>query len=508
MKKKLLFLFCCISFFVEGQVTFQKGYGTIRNESANDIITFNDNSSVVSANNYMFPDSGFLLLKINEIGNVVWSKRISTTFYNQGFAPFHLEKTYDQNILVSYSNLSEFILIKLDTAGNLIWSNSYSIPSFPGGFYRVYKTRDLGFILWASYNDSIDRWLILKTDSLGNSQWCKSYNIDSSSSLIGQSFVQTDDGNFLMSGIYEPNLSSNYFLFTMKLDTLGNAIHSFATNYLTFGGGLSSHCYRTGSNSFIEPSPYSLICYDSLGSVLWQEQYDNFQALNSCVVKSSGHLFCNGYYYDSLQYIYPGFIETDSLGNIVQSFINSINPSELDFIDSLSDGSIVSAGSISGPDSTDIYIVKADSSNQGTCNMSPVLITHHPLMVNSSPITLQTSVNISTVVTYTQTILPVILNETTYCYNINSTSNLVSTDKVLVISPNPFHTTATLIINNSENKNYELKIYNTMGALVESLHGNTSSEIKIDRKNLSDGLYFFQLTTSGMQSATRKFVIE
>ncbi len=78
------------------------------------------------------------------------------------------------------------------------------------------------------------------------------------------------------------------------------------------------------------------------------------------------------------------------------------------------------------------------------------------------------------------------------------------------LSPNPFHNFAKLEIKHSNSKNCELEIYNSMGALVrfeKIMAGNNQQEIIIERGNLVDGFYFYQLTNNEL-STSGKFVIE
>jgi len=86
----------------------------------------------------------------------------------------------------------------------------------------------------------------------------------------------------------------------------------------------------------------------------------------------------------------------------------------------------------------------------------------------------------------------------------------------ITFSPNPFHTTARLEINNSEFriKNCDLKIYNTLGVLVRqekisNLNPDSDREYILHRDDLNDGLYFYELLTSDSSPiGTGKFIIE
>ncbi|MCK4406565.1 MAG: T9SS type A sorting domain-containing protein [Bacteroidales bacterium] len=67
-------------------------------------------------------------------------------------------------------------------------------------------------------------------------------------------------------------------------------------------------------------------------------------------------------------------------------------------------------------------------------------------------------------------------------------------DKV-IIYPNPFKTTAILKINEEIQINSaELSIYDTYGREIRKITNITSNEVEINRKGMSSGLYFYQLS--------------
>lgn len=94
-------------------------------------------------------------------------------------------------------------------------------------------------------------------------------------------------------------------------------------------------------------------------------------------------------------------------------------------------------------------------------------------------------------------------------------------DKICPVSiaPNPFHTSACLKIGSAgaigtygtkmELKNCSLKIYNSIGLLVREEVIESLSSFQLRRNSLSEGLYFYELTSSGSGLIGRgKFVVE
>ena len=76
------------------------------------------------------------------------------------------------------------------------------------------------------------------------------------------------------------------------------------------------------------------------------------------------------------------------------------------------------------------------------------------------------------------------------------------------IYPNPTDKTAILEFYNSKNENCTLKLYNTHGRLVQTITDITTDKVEIERKKLSNGLYFFELHTDRQIIANGKLIIE
>ncbi len=99
----------------------------------------------------------------------------------------------------------------------------------------------------------------------------------------------------------------------------------------------------------------------------------------------------------------------------------------------------------------------------------------------------------------------------TIYYGVGIGINETEKNTSVEIFPNPFHDQASInaqFIPQNAGHDAQLKIYNAMGALVRrQTITNQESQI-INRNNLPDGLYFFELTTDNKQLSTGKFVIE
>lgn len=84
---------------------------------------------------------------------------------------------------------------------------------------------------------------------------------------------------------------------------------------------------------------------------------------------------------------------------------------------------------------------------------------------------------------------------------VQSSVNQLSASQQLLIYPNPFNSSATILFD-SEVINAELNIYNLQGQIVRSVNNISGNKIEIERGNLERGNYFIRLTQDGKTIAT------
>jgi len=74
--------------------------------------------------------------------------------------------------------------------------------------------------------------------------------------------------------------------------------------------------------------------------------------------------------------------------------------------------------------------------------------------------------------------------------------------------PNPFSNYTTINPAHGYGEPYVLNLYNSQGQLVRSTAGNVSGAVKIERNDLTAGIYFFRMTGSKELLANGKFIIQ
>jgi len=86
---------------------------------------------------------------------------------------------------------------------------------------------------------------------------------------------------------------------------------------------------------------------------------------------------------------------------------------------------------------------------------------------------------------------------------VNDAENLNANVSVF---PNPLHTSSTLTLLDNNSKTVELDLYDVYGRRVRNAKFEQS--IKIDRENLSGGVYFYKVTGEGSILATGKLIVD
>lgn len=205
----------------------------------------NDNGYILIGGKTINDNGDFLLVKINSLGDTVWTRNFGSQIFDYGLSIF---QTYDNGFLafgnIVYSNQNiKLYFLKTDSLGNLQWSKIYGDTNT---FYQMLygenaiqsKFENSFYITGFSSNfPSLDtnKIFLLKVDENGNRLWEKFYKKDTLH-LRGFAVDQTSDSGFVISGdafdspVFTKNLSDPQFLYVLKLDKNG-IINPIGINY-------------------------------------------------------------------------------------------------------------------------------------------------------------------------------------------------------------------------------------------------------------------------------------
>ncbi|MFN0188257.1 MAG: T9SS type A sorting domain-containing protein [Bacteroidia bacterium] len=166
---------CLMKIDSVGNKIWAKHYGSIYNDFGKDIVQTNDGDFIVTGFTINAgpngPDDPFLL-KVNEAGDLVWSKRYGLTKNEYGLSVLSLP---DGGIVmqgISYylttSNHAFNFLIRTDSVGDTIWTKRYNTSTLLH-YSKVLQTFDGGYIFsnYSRLPNNLYETLVIKTDSSG-----------------------------------------------------------------------------------------------------------------------------------------------------------------------------------------------------------------------------------------------------------------------------------------------------------------------------------------------------
>jgi hypothetical protein len=492
--------------------------------------------------------------KLSPTGNLLWAKRMgsagtdrpaaltldaSGNVYTTGF--FIGTADFDPGTgvsnLVSSGPGNDVYISKLDASGNFVWAKSFSGGNADAGY--AIKLDALGNIyVTGSFNGTVDfdpgtgtfpltsagqsDVFVAKLDPLGNLIWVQKLGGTNTESGLGITVDAAGNvltiGNFLGTVDFDPGISTftlssaggafNEDVFISKLDASGNFVWAVkigntnadvgtsiqcdaAGDVYTTGGFSSIVDFDPGASTFTLSSVGSLDAFvyklSSAGNFMWVKQMGGTSTArgNSLFRDASGNLYTTGNFsgiggsdFDPG----PGVFNLTAVGSFANIFISVLDPAG-NFLTAYGMGGTSSAvGSsiaVDGPGN-----IIASGYFYGTCDFDPTPGTYTLTSPNSQ--------NDAFVVKLGPT--PTGIKESMEEISIN-------------IYPNPFSSQLTI-----EHKNLgrqaRIKVYNSTGHEVHVEAEISQGKITINRGELTQGVYFFNISENNSSKANGKFLLE
>lgn len=179
-------------------------------------------------------DYDFAVIRLDLNGDVLWNHTYGT---NEFDIPIHAERTSDGGYLIGGNSrvgnyYSSVYLVKIDSIGNFLWSKKYNTsPAFSKcSLSRVLETQDHGFIIAGATNADnlvINDALLIRTDSVGNMRWIYTYGEQGDDHAFDMKILQ--DGTYLFCGSTSSvDITGLNDMMLMQVDTSGNLIGNWA----------------------------------------------------------------------------------------------------------------------------------------------------------------------------------------------------------------------------------------------------------------------------------------
>ncbi|HRI29449.1 MAG TPA: hypothetical protein PK715_15435, partial [Chitinophagales bacterium] len=177
-------------------------------------------------NDFPLDQGNILLMKIDAIGNVLWSKVHNVGSMDQGL---NFSRTADGGFIVgcvsalSNSQIFRPYILKADSVGNFMWGRQYFTNGGRGDNSGVRQLNDGGYIICGSYGavnttgtsiqTQIEMYL-LRTDATGTPLWYRIYgnpinNFGGYAHDYAYDFTPTLDGGYMIVGRKDSMLSAS-----------------------------------------------------------------------------------------------------------------------------------------------------------------------------------------------------------------------------------------------------------------------------------------------------------
>lgn len=235
-----------------GNILWQKTYGGSNFDNAMNVLETNDGGYILGGTSNSIDgdvllnngDNDFWLLKINNLGTILWQRNFGGNGYDSlnnliktsdgGY--IMTGETYSTN-LPSYHNAGDVLVIKTDSLGNLIWQKCFGgsnwdygskvIETSDGNLLIGGSTRSSNFDVTFNHGGFFDFW-VFKINQNGILIWQKTYGGSNGEQLT--SIIETNDGNYLACGLSNSidgdltiNNGGNDF-WILKVSPIGNLI--------------------------------------------------------------------------------------------------------------------------------------------------------------------------------------------------------------------------------------------------------------------------------------------
>jgi hypothetical protein len=428
------------------------------------------------------------ILRTDSAGDLLWSKTYGLL---QNDVLGKIELTSDSNYIAvgtTFSpgnNTGDIYVIKINDTGDTLWTRIIGGPVYDAGI-NITPTDDGGCAICGrvySYGAGLRDVMLSRIDGNGNILWFKTYG--GLYTEEGMAVTHTSDNGYVITGATETFSPNGYYdVYMIKTDSAGTMLWS--KNY---GGDKIDATYVV-----IEAPDGGYVVTGFTDSWAYLSQRTNNQL--ALLGDDSSHVFV---------------MKVNVMGDTLWSRAigGSIQDEAYALINAADGGYIVGAysNSFSGTDSLDAYIIHLDSLGNGGCNnwaISPHV--GNPNTIENSYVpTVTSGLMVANAATVQDTVT---FQLTDPCANVPVEEHHYNKTDGIVF-PNPFSSSATVrLVDGKISEPIILTIYDVFGKTVRTEKvASSSNRVKIERKNLPDGIYFIEINASGKNSMRTKIII-
>lgn len=437
-----------------------------------------------------------ILVRTDNNGDTLWTRKYS------GCQTFSAKQTIDGGYVFAGNTalgagLGDVSLMKTDSAGNVLWSKSYGGTDFDCAF-SVDNATEGGYIItgWTkSFGAGDFDVYLIRVDSVGDTLWTKSYG--TTDSETGFSVSQTTDGGYIIGAHTEDTLGFGWGdIYLIKTDSLGNTgCNQMSTNTIignipiTISSGLmiGSGAMVTNAATIVNNAFFSdsMLCSLSLSINVVDVSCNGICDGTAITIPVTGlppfsYLWSTGPTSDSITGLCPGVYTVTVVDSNSDTAYGSVTVNEpLPLSIALTstpafgtncDGTATSIPSGGTPPYT--YQWDAPAGNQTTQTADSLCVGNYCVTVtDTNGCTVDTCISVSVGI-----------------------HSIINNQSTITIYPNPFSTSATVEISNTEQGmiNVEFILFDAFGRTLQRFEVQ-HSVFEIQRDGLPAGIYFYSI---------------
>jgi hypothetical protein len=439
------------------QFTWQKTYQVVGDDEGY------DGCEADGSNFYVVGSSGiasylFCILKIDQLGDTIWSRTFSAGGYATSVAP-----SGDGGCVFTGQRNMPFT-IKMDLNGNIVWDKTYSTGA---GTRDITRTNDSGYVMCGGFFTGY----ICKLDTAGNLQWGRFYN----------------DG------------FQDFHAIELAIDG----------GYIVGGRKYESGVWKA-----------SLVKIDGAGNIIWQSLFDQAQIGFSLSVNNNGFIYAASTKVGNAVRI--TIFKTGISGNLLNSDTiesNGLNDYQANIIKVNSNKYVISFYSQITPSKYIGRVVSLDS-NLNILNQLSLVPEINSIYLTSLIKAPNSSIDDIICIGSAEPNIPNDLD--IYVTRIDSSLNIPPPISVTTLSneipeifelfqnyPNPFNPVTLIKFEVPADAMVTVKVYDILGKEVFSVREFKKPglhAVQFDGSNLASGMYFYTLS-AGTFSDTKKMVL-
>lgn len=402
-----------------------------------------------------------LLMKTDEFGTILWSKKINQSGYT--IALYSAALMPDSGFVFcgtsstspSSSNVN-FYVGRMDNAGNLLWSNTYSGGN-NNNFGRIIKaTPDGGCVFTGYFEDFspfISHAVLIKLDAAGNVDWARKITPPLAGGFVSGSDVEVLPDGYLVYGISNP-------VFLTRTDSVGSTVWTKEYPNVQQSAGLINY-----NGNRIIPS--------ASGGYLMIAGFDFFGTANR--IDTAGNASWSSQFYMRLY----NALETDS--------------GEWHFTGGGPLFGVTQPQPDAGSPDSEVGIIQSDAQGMPDifCMFSQQPAQNGAAYTSSLYFPVVNPLGALSQVTVVATVDTAVTMDT--CVNVFGGFEEFGTPIPLVVSPNPGQ--GYFLLSLPEDRLYQLMVVNAMGQCISRLQA-VGKEISLHLEEEPEGLYLCSVTTA------------